>query len=127
MLITSPEVCELVGCSYRQLDYWERQGIIRCARPATGVGSSRGWTREEAALVRACLRLAELGASGKTLRMVGRALGRRPELWDGQVVVNADGKVSPVGERVGGDGWIVDLAACRRWVSADTAGLAQVS
>jgi DNA-binding transcriptional MerR regulator len=40
-LITSPEVCQLAGITYRQLDYWVRTEKIDCAVDATGSGSQR--------------------------------------------------------------------------------------
>lgn len=38
---TSAEVCRLVGCTYRQLDYWIRAGYVTPRVPACGSGSTR--------------------------------------------------------------------------------------
>lgn len=39
---TSREVCKLAGCSYRQLDYWCRIGLLQSsAHEANGSGSRR--------------------------------------------------------------------------------------
>ena len=40
-LLTSPEVCRMAGVTYRQLDYWIRQGWISPTVRATGSGSRR--------------------------------------------------------------------------------------
>ena len=40
-LITSAEVCQLAGITYRQLDYWVRTEKIDCAVDAEGSGSQR--------------------------------------------------------------------------------------
>lgn len=39
--ITSREVCERVGVTYRQLDYWCRVGLVAPTQPAHGQGSRR--------------------------------------------------------------------------------------
>ena len=36
-----PQVCGLVGISYRQLDYWARTGLVDPEHEATGSGSHR--------------------------------------------------------------------------------------
>ena len=40
-LMTAPEVCRAAGITYRQLDYWIRQGWISPTVRATGSGSRR--------------------------------------------------------------------------------------
>ena len=52
--MSSTEVCELVGCTYRMLDYWARTGRIT-GQPrgrATGSGHRRRWTQEQVAEAR---------------------------------------------------------------------------
>lgn len=47
-LLSSAEVCRLVGISYRQLDYWVRTGAIETPdNCAIGSGHGRRWTPEE--------------------------------------------------------------------------------
>ncbi|HEV8683578.1 MAG TPA: MerR family transcriptional regulator, partial [Actinomycetota bacterium] len=37
-----PDVCRIVGISYRQLDYWTRTGLVRpSVRDARGSGTQR--------------------------------------------------------------------------------------
>jgi hypothetical protein len=42
-----PAVADLVGISYRQLDYWDRTGLVRPSYPAQGSGTSRLYTRDD--------------------------------------------------------------------------------
>ena len=115
-LLTSPEVCRLAGCSYRQLDYWTREKVITASRPSVGSGSVRGWTVEEAALVRVCATLAKLGTPTPVIARVVDAIRAFPELWAGRALVTPEGGVRPSGMTSGIDGWHVDLSACREHV-----------
>jgi len=53
------EVCALVGITYRQLDYWDRTGIITCEHPAHGSGSRRLWTHVEITRLKAMVAAVE--------------------------------------------------------------------
>jgi DNA-binding transcriptional MerR regulator len=47
-LLTSAEVCRLVGISYRQLDYWVRTGAVESpGNKGLGSGQRRHWTSED--------------------------------------------------------------------------------
>lgn len=117
-LLTSPEVCRLAGCSYRQLDYWTHEGVVAPTRPSSGSGTVRGWTVEEAAIVRLLATMAKLGCQLPVLRNVITALRSFPELWSGKVLITADGAIRPSGIASGLEGWHVDLAGCRAYVGA---------
>ena len=52
-LLTSSEVCQRTGLTYRQLDYWTRQGFVEPVVAAAGQGSNRLF---DAAAVRAIKR-----------------------------------------------------------------------
>jgi MerR HTH family regulatory protein len=61
-MLRSPEVCDVAGISYRQLDYWTRLGYLHPAHRG-GIGYDRAWSQAEAvkvcamaAMVRAGLR-----------------------------------------------------------------------
>lgn len=62
-VLSSLEVCDLVGCTYRQLDYWARQGLV-----CPSVGRSRhvkhvpgrGWTCGDVRVLRVVQQLREL-------------------------------------------------------------------
>ena len=42
--ISSPQVCEIAGCSFRQLDYWANKYRIT---PGEGSGNHRFWTEAD--------------------------------------------------------------------------------
>lgn len=44
VLLTAQDVCILVDCSYRQLDFWLRCAYITCENDARGSGSRRRFT-----------------------------------------------------------------------------------
>src|SRR5262245_55114017 len=46
---TSHEAAKEAGITYRQLDYWVRQGYVVSAREARGSGSQRKWSDEDIA------------------------------------------------------------------------------
>lgn len=50
-LRTSAEVADQAGVSYRQLDYWERCGVIPATRARVGSGHPREWTDWQARIV----------------------------------------------------------------------------
>lgn len=56
----SLEAAELAGVSFREVDYWTREGAIRPAVEACGSGSRRVWTGEQ---VQWLCRIADVRAS----------------------------------------------------------------
>lgn len=48
---SSPEVCELAGVTFRQLDYWCRTGLVEPSIPAHGCGTRRRFSRRDVQLV----------------------------------------------------------------------------
>lgn len=44
---TTTEVCEMVGCTYRVLDYALRTGAVKIAHDVDGSGLRRMWTAAE--------------------------------------------------------------------------------
>lgn len=51
--LTSGEVCERLGITYRQLDYWTTKGYVRpSVERATGPGSLRRWSHSDLEQVR---------------------------------------------------------------------------
>ena len=51
-LLTSHEICRLAGCTYRQLDYWCRIGLISPVVEAEGSGTQRLWGAESVSDIR---------------------------------------------------------------------------
>ena len=42
--LTSDQIAEAVGVTYRQLDWWVRKGYLVPSDPSTGSGDPRRWT-----------------------------------------------------------------------------------
>ena len=61
--MTSEQVCDFAGCTYRQLDFWVRKGHIPGVDHLRGTGSGipREWRHREAVFVRALVRLVRAG------------------------------------------------------------------
>jgi len=68
-----PEVCRIVGISYRQLDYWTRTGLVRpSVRDAKGSGTQRLYSFQDLALLKIIKKLLDTGVS---LQQVRKAVG----------------------------------------------------
>lgn len=59
--ISTADVMEATGASYRQLDYWARTGAVGLAQNAAGSGTRREWSFESACEAAALKRLSESG------------------------------------------------------------------
>jgi DNA-binding transcriptional MerR regulator len=65
----APEVCELAGISYRQLDYWSRTGLIKPGiKEASGSGTRRLYSFKDLILIKAIKGLIEAGMSLQKVR-----------------------------------------------------------
>jgi DNA-binding transcriptional MerR regulator len=64
-----PEVCKLVGISYRQLDYWARTGLVSpSVREAGGSGTQRLYSFQDLVLLRTIKSLLDTGVSLQHIR-----------------------------------------------------------
>lgn len=64
-----PQVCKIVGISYRQLDYWARTGLVRPSiQPARGSGSQRLYSFEDLVDLKLIKNLLEAGISLQRVR-----------------------------------------------------------
>jgi DNA-binding transcriptional MerR regulator len=78
-----PDVCKIVGISYRQLDYWTRTGLIRpSVRDARGSGTQRLYSFQDLALLRIIKKLLDTGVS---LQQVRKAIGTLRALKEPEV------------------------------------------
>jgi DNA-binding transcriptional MerR regulator len=59
-----PEVCRIVGISYRQLDYWARTGLVRPSlQDAHGSGTQRLYSFQDLATLKIIKKLLDTGVS----------------------------------------------------------------
>ncbi len=64
-----PDVCRLVGISYRQLDYWARTGLVTPSiRNAGGSGTQRLYSFQDLVLLRTIKSLLDTGVSLQQIR-----------------------------------------------------------
>lgn len=78
-----PDVCRIVGISYRQLDYWTRTGLVRpSVRDARGSGTQRLYSFRDLALLRIIKKLLDTGVS---LQQVRKAIGTLRSLKEPEV------------------------------------------
>jgi DNA-binding transcriptional MerR regulator len=65
----APEVCKLVGITYRQLDYWARTDLITpSVQSAQGSGSQRLYSFQDIVQLKVVKRLLDAGMSLKKIR-----------------------------------------------------------
>lgn len=65
----APNVCRLVGITYRQLDYWARTELLEpTLRPAHGSGSQRLYSFSDVVQLKVIKRLLDAGMSLKRIR-----------------------------------------------------------
>jgi DNA-binding transcriptional MerR regulator len=73
-----PEVCSIVGITYRQLDYWARTGLVRpSVKDAAGSGSQRLYSFQDLATLKIVKKLLDTGVS---LQQVRKAMGTLRDL-----------------------------------------------
>ena len=65
----APQVCKIVGITYRQLDYWARTDLLKPSlQTATGSGSQRLYSFGDIVQLRVIKRLLDAGMSLKKIR-----------------------------------------------------------
>lgn len=113
-VLSGPQVCQLAGITYRQLDYWARaHGFDGAVQGARGSGSHRQYSVGQARAFTLGGYLASLSVPISVVVRVMRAAQHIPKKdWTGFAVVTRDGglyrndkipkEVRPV--------WIVDFA-----------------
>ena len=64
-----PEVCKIVGITYRQLDYWARTGLVTpSVRDASGSGTQRLYSFQDLVTLRVIKNLLDTGVSLQRVR-----------------------------------------------------------
>ena len=73
-----PEVCRIVGISYRQLDYWARTGLVTpSVRDAGGSGTQRLYSFPDLVQLKVIKKLLDAGVS---LQRIRKAVGYLREM-----------------------------------------------
>ncbi len=95
-LHSSKVAVEAIGCTYRQLDYWDRIGLLRPTQPAHGSGSRRAYSPDELVAGRAITLLSAMGAAGPPLARAAQAVHGliAMGLVDERVYIDREGAVS---------------------------------
>jgi DNA-binding transcriptional MerR regulator len=76
-MLKTRDVAELFGMSMRQIDYWARTGLVEPTVKAEGIGSSRGWSVEDALKVGVAVRLVEAGVPTRSVRRMVEEFEKR--------------------------------------------------
>src|SRR5713101_1190026 len=64
-----PDVCKIIGISYRQLDYWARTGMLTpSVRDAGGSGTQRLYSFQDLVQLKVIKRLLDVGVSLQRIR-----------------------------------------------------------
>jgi hypothetical protein len=114
-MFSTSEMCRLAGCSYRQLDYWMRHGVIHPAIRADVSGTRRAFSPRQVPIVRMVADLSGLGATCDVMTMAAFSADLIPaDMWHGIAYVTPTGAVdfTPPGSSC----WAVDLGKCSKGV-----------
>jgi len=84
-----PEVCKIVGISYRQLDYWARTGLVRPSiKDAQGSGSQRLYSFQDLLLLKLIKRMRDSGVDLASIRKAMKTLRNLDEPALGATLVS---------------------------------------
>ena len=73
-----PQVCAIVGITYRQLDYWARTGLVEpTVRGASGSGTQRLYSFRDILILKVIKRLLDAGISLQQIRTAVQHLRAR--------------------------------------------------
>jgi DNA-binding transcriptional MerR regulator len=116
----SPALQRIADISIRQLNYWDRTGLLTpSVAAAAGSGSQRLYSRDDVVFALAIRRLLVLGVSLRSIRELAEqslpkdpiglreAIRRRRKRWSATVLIGD----------VGGAGIWLDLTALRKWLN----------
>jgi DNA-binding transcriptional MerR regulator len=123
-----PEVCKIVGITYRQLDYWARTDLVTPSiRDAKGSGSQRLYSFQDLVTLRVIKNLLDTGVSLQRVRSAVEHLNamRRPIsgvtlMSDGRRVYEAHSPEAVVDLLRGGQG-VFAIAVGRVWEDMEDA------
>jgi DNA-binding transcriptional MerR regulator len=88
-----PEVCRVVGISYRQLDYWARTGLVTPSiRDAGGSGTQRLYSFQDLVELRVIKKLIDTGVSLQRIRKAVAYLRQHMKSQPTSVTLMSDGQ-----------------------------------
>src|SRR5687768_4513086 len=88
-----PEVCKVVGISYRQLDYWARTGLVTpSVRDAGGSGTQRVYSFRDLVELRVIKKLLDTGVSLQNIRKAVAYLRQHMKAQPTSVTLMSDGQ-----------------------------------
>jgi DNA-binding transcriptional MerR regulator len=123
-----PEVCRIVGITYRQLDYWARTELVTPSiRDASGSGSQRLYSFQDLVTLRVIKSLLDTGVSLQRVRKAVEHLQTMEQpltevtlMSDGQGVYEAHSPEAVVDLLRQGQG-VFAIAVDRVWEDVETA------
>jgi DNA-binding transcriptional MerR regulator len=123
-----PEVCKIVGITYRQLDYWARTDLLTpSVRDAKGSGSQRLYSFQDLVTLRVIRNLLDTGVSLQRVRKAVEHLNamRRPIsgvtlMSDGRRVYEAHSPEAVIDLLQNGQG-VFAIAVSRVWEDMEDA------
>jgi DNA-binding transcriptional MerR regulator len=87
-----PEVCKVVGISYRQLDYWARTGLVTpSVREAGGSGTQRVYSFQDLVVLKVIKKLTDAGVSLQRVRKAIAYLRQSGDLQPSGITLMSDG------------------------------------
>jgi DNA-binding transcriptional MerR regulator len=87
-----PEVCKVIGISYRQLDYWARTGLVTpSVREAGGSGTQRLYSFQDLVQLKVMKRLIDAGISLQRIRKAIQYLRQNKSAGPSGVTLMSDG------------------------------------
>jgi DNA-binding transcriptional MerR regulator len=87
-----PEVCRVVGISYRQLDYWARTGLVTPSiKDAGGSGTQRQYSFQDLVRLRVIKKLLDAGVSLQRIRKAIDFLGEHMNAQPQGITLMSDG------------------------------------
>ena len=87
-----PEVCKVIGISYRQLDYWARTGLVTpSVREAGGSGTQRLYSFQDLVQLKVIKRLIDAGISLQRIRKAVQYLRQNESTGPSGVTLMSDG------------------------------------
>lgn len=89
--ISSAALCREVGCTYRQIDYWTRQGFVSPSiRDCSGSGTQRRWSATDVNVVKVLHRFSDASYSFRH-RISAELNSISDQLDDGWLMIAEDG------------------------------------